>query len=180
MLKYSNHELISNIFLWLLGKKHDVGALSSRISDYKFQCDVESLSVVRLLTPDVVSPLRHGVEIKPPCSNSEDIILRVARGFKYLGLSFSDQIIKPKPVLCFPKLIPAVHPPSFYPIVKLPDVPLLDLDDLLADPKLRLNRIAYDSSESDVFAFVDKARRILSPETSDVKEFLIKIILKLI
>lgn len=179
--KHANRELINSMFSWLMGRKTIVAPIQSPITDYKFLCDLESLCRVRLITPDSISPLRHDRDMIPDTTKPSDLLSRIAKGFPYLGLSLSDSIIKPKAVVKIPEFIPAVHPPSFYPIVKPPDIPLFDFDELLADPIIRLNRIAFDSADSDIDQFIEKARLILSPKTaSDCKQFLADMVLSLL
>lgn len=71
-------------------------------------------------------------------------------------------IIRPKFSLLKINKVYAVHPPSLYPLLKQPELPLLDLDEMLTAPEVRLNRLANkcsgDSDEELEYFLVEAAK----------------------
>ena len=83
---------------------------------------------------------------------------------KQLGLDPSSQvsgIIKPAYRIEPFKLIPALPLQSFGSLLDPPELELVDFDDLMESPQVRLNRIANRCSESDIEQFLQEAASII-------------------
>ena len=85
----------------------------------------------------------------------------VKHAHELLGVAFEplESIVRPSFVVPKLKPIPAVYPPSFWPLLKSPEIPLVDLDDLMAPPEVRLNRLA--NTFEDIEQFVTQAGTVL-------------------
>ena len=146
----------------------------AEISDYRYLCDTAALArspIACMDEEDLYEPEKY-IELAKfelfdaGCSLESQLDEIYAK----LGIPFEkiQPVIRPKFATIPISRVFAVHPPSLYPLLERPELPLLDLDEMLTPPELRLNRLANKCSEGDVEYFLVEAGGIcnIGPEMS--------------
>lgn len=118
------------------------------ISDYRFLCDTKAMASGPMacldeqededIPKDLMELARF--EIFDAASSLQHELPAI---YEKLGVAIDSEIvIRPRfSVLKIDKVF-SVHPPSFFPLLRHPEMPLLDLDEMASAPVLRLNRLA--------------------------------------
>ena len=181
--------LLDRILSWLLFKDNleIVIPSPSPITDYKYISNVHALAARPLSRIcSELDPLPSDITSLADLTLFEGgsgLVDEVMDAYAHLGIPHGplSTSIKPAFVVPLPKRIPAIPPPSFYPILRSPPLPLVDLDDLTSPPGLRLNRLAKTcASRTDVDRFVLEAGHITGLDTGDPAYILKQLLNRLI
>jgi hypothetical protein len=172
----SNRALLEQLLDELIVKVGHCVRKGFEFSDYRFLCNAQALASGPMACLDVdedeaLESLARFDLFDAGLSIGEE--LRLFRDKLGIPLETSNQpcIIRPKYSLLKINKVYAVHPPSLYPLLKHPELPLLDLDEMLTAPEVRLNRLANKcsgDSDEEIEYFLVEAAKICWDEAEEI------------
>lgn len=161
-LRGTNNQLLSELLRWFHAGYETDPFERPQISDYKYLCNIARLAE-RCYLPvdeDMEGCASTFASIVESTELVDDLLDMHAR----LGVVFEPDPppIKPRILIPVPELIPAVYPPSFFPLLRPPEIPLIDFESLGDDSLSRLQKIFGRSEEDQYPEFIQDSGYILN------------------
>ena len=177
-----NRALAESVLKFLIDPVKNKLSASTQISDYKYMSDASSMAKDAIgCWTSFLDPLPEDLSELADLTlfdGNIGLLEEVKAAHAELGIEFEpiESIVRPAFVVPKLKPVPAVYPPSFFPIIQPPEIPLVDLDDLLAPPEVILNRLANKCSEDDLDEFINKAGASLEVKAESAADVLKEIV----
>jgi hypothetical protein len=177
----SNKAFLVSLTNHLIEPDLSLPTLQVPIREYRFISDLTSLSEKPFCCwQDLLDPIPDDIMSlvdRRVYDGGVGLLEDVKKSYELLGIEFKPLKGPIKPAYHVPKfdLIPVIPLPSLRPLLQPPPLELVDIDELLDPPEIRLNRIANECEQAgDIERFIsDSAKAVdLSEEIGDPKEIM--------